>query len=201
MEEKKFFVKDFIKYCSPCFGCGDLMTFRLGYRDKGSDDLIPDDLRSNTAMAIVTDEYIEVELSMRYRTNLKVWIYHRNQKVVASNQHTFNEYVAKKELYLYSRCPFVCNSRIMSKVLDFQRYNGIVAPTSLRYEEFHISHKNKVYSIASDFVGNRSVGTLRTYLASNQPSDLEWEMKLLPKYKMITQQKLIDKLDIYAVFS
>jgi hypothetical protein len=201
MEDKKFFVKDFIKYCSPCFGCDRLMTFRLGYRNKGRDDIVPDDIWSDTAMAIVTDEYIEVELSIRYRTNLKVWIYHRNQKVVASDQYSFNEYVAKKELYLYSKCSVSCNSRVISKVLDFQRFNGVVAPTTLRYEEFHIMHKNKRYSIATDFVANVSTGTLRTYPAPNTPSDLSWEMKLLPKYKLGTQQKLIDKLNTYAVFS
>lgn len=198
MEQKKFFVKDFIQYCSPCFACDRLMTFRFGHKDKGSEDVIHNNLWSNTSMAIVTDEYIEVELSIRYHTNLKIWVYHRTNKVFSSDQPRFRDYIAEKDLYLYSGCSSSCNSRIMSKTLDFQRYDGLVAPVSLRYEEFHINHKNKIYSITSDFVAGMSHGSLRVYTGAR---DLEWDMKLLPKYKLGTKQKLIDKLDTYAIFS
>lgn len=202
MSDKKFFIKDFIKYCSPCFGCDHLMTFRVGYRDRGENDMAPDaNIWAETHMAIVTDEYTEVELSIRYRTNLKFWVYHRTNKLVASDAHSFNEFIHKRELYLYCKCVH-CQSQIVSKPLDFQRFNGIVAPTSLRYEEFHISIENKRYSLATDFTTGKSVGILRTYTEPNVSGpDLKWEMKLLPKYKLGTRQKLIDKLDTYAVFS
>lgn len=203
MEVKKFFIKDFIQYCSPCFGCDHLMTFRVGYRNKDVDDEVPDNRRwEETTMAIVTDAYVEVELNIRYQSNLKLWIYHRNHKLVASDQHRFNEFMQKRELYLYCKCN-TCKSQVSSKTLDFQSFNGIVAPISLRYEEWHIMHKNKRYSIASDFVTGKSLGSLRVfeYPPKVPTPDLEWEMNLLPKYKLGTQQKLIQKLNIYAVFS
>jgi hypothetical protein len=202
MEDKKFFVKDFIKYCSPCFGCSHLMTFRMGYRDEGLEDIdIERDITSTTTMAMVTEEYLEVDLAIRYRSNLKLWIRFRDQKLSSSDPKSFKELMDKRWLFLYSKC-HSCQSRIISKKLDFHRFNGVVAPVTLRHEEFYISRGNKRYSLTSNFLTGKSMGTLRVYTAPGiGPPDLKWEMKLLPKYKILTQQRLIEKLNTYAVFS
>ena len=201
MEHKKFFVKDFIHYCSPCFVCGYTMTFKFGFNGNGQDALFPDCTWANTAMTIVTDKYTVVDLSIRYRANLKIYIYHRNNKLVTSDNVSFSDYLAKRKLFLICYC-VGCDSSISSRNLDFQTFNGVVSPTTIRYENFLISHKNRRYQLRSDFDKQKSIGTVRTYTAPNVSGpDLVFEMKLLPKYKLGNKQKLIDKLNTYALFS
>lgn len=201
MEDKKFFVKDFIQYCSPCFACDGLMTFRLGVRERHPTVAVPDDDRPNSYSTVVTDKYVESELNIRYHSSLKIWIYHRNNKVVASNSTTFSNFLAEKRLFLYCVCS-VCRSDIASKPLDFQTFNGVVGPATLHFERYNISVKNRRYSLETDFVKGTSIGRVRTYIAPNvSKADLVFNMKLLPKYKIGSRQKLIDKLNTYAIFS
>lgn len=201
MQHKKFFIKDFIRYCSPCFACDNLMDFRFGFSAKGEGARVPNDIWTQTSQAIITDQYTEVELSIRYHTNLKIWIYHRNNKVVCSDSSRFNDYLTKRDLFLVCHC-LHCTSTISSQNLDFQTFNGVVGPTTLRYEKFHIIRKNQRFGLESDFNQQTSVGTVRTYTApSVSGPDLVFQMKLLPKYKLGNRQKLIDKLNTYAVFS
>lgn len=200
MENKKFFVKDFIKYCSPCFACDKLMDLKFGFYEKGSEPPELDLVRAKTVSTVVTDKYVEVELSVRYRTNLKIWIFHRNNKVVTSDGVSFSNYLAERKLYLACICS--CRSSIVSNDLDFQTFNGVVAPTTLRYETFDIIVRNRRYWLQSNFEEQKSVGTVRTYIAPNVSGpDLVFDMKLLPKYKLGDRQKLVDKLNTYSIFS
>lgn len=201
MEDKKFLVKDFIQYCSPCFACDQLMTLRFGYEERHPEVLPPEDDCPNSVNTTVTDKYVEAELHIRYHTNLKMWIYHRNNKVVTSDGPAFSDYLAKKRLFLYCRCNN-CRSDVATKPLDFQTFNGVVGPATLRFERYNISVGNHRYRLETDFVKGTSVGRLRTYIAPNvSREDLVFNMKLLPKYKLGHRQKLIDKLNIYATFS
>lgn len=201
MEGKKFFVKDFIQYCSPCFGCDGLMTFRLGVRERHPTVSAPDGDRPNSYIAFVTDKYVESELNIRYHSSLKIWIYHRNNKVVASNPTTFSNFLAEKRLFLYCYCN-ICQSDVASNPLDFQTFNGVVGPATLHFERYNIAVKNRRYSLDTNFVKGTSVGTVRTYIAPGvSKPDLVFNMKLLPKYTLGSKQKLIDKLNTYALFS
>ena len=201
MEHKKFLVKDFIQYCSPCFACDKLMTFRLGYKERYPEVQPPDNDRIKSLNAIITDKYTEVELVIRYRTNLKIWIYHRNNKVVTSDNVAFSEYLTKKRLFLYCVCN-LCQSEVATNSLDFQTFNGVVGPATLCFEKFNIAVKNHRYGLETDFIKGTSIGRLRTYTAPNvSKEDLIFKMKLLPKYKLVNRQNLIDKLNTYALFS
>ena len=198
LEPRKFFVKDFIKYATPCFGCGKPNNFCFSFTEKGGSSV-----SSKFPLPVINDRYVEVELNVKYASNLKLFIFHKDNKILSSDGPALSNFVAKRNLYLQSYC-VSCGTQIFSSPLDLQLFNSVVAPTTLAYEYLEIRHGNKLYTLESHFnagEGSNSLGTVLKFGPNGSSSKINFVLPLLPKYKLRDQQHLIDKLNTYAIFS
>ena len=128
MPAKKFFVKDFVQYVTPCFGCDRANDLSFAFINKGSGEL----KEGGRVKAIVTDKYVQVDLHIRYSSTLTLWIFHKTNKIVTSEDVNFSNFLAKRDLFLVGHCGG-CETEIMSNKLDFQTFNKVVGPTTINH--------------------------------------------------------------------
>lgn len=213
MEPKKFFVKDFIQYASPCFACNGTPRLRVSFRQKG--DLPGSISYQGTITPVVTDNHIEIDMSVKYGSHVKVWILPKTNKYVTNDDAGFSQQIAKRTLHLFTECS--CGTIFESNDLDFQTFNKVIGATTIRHEYITFQEKSTRYILDSDFIQgktkatvakiNQSQTTIQTKTGSMGqvllpiPSQLEFNLPLLPKYKVRNKQYLIDKLKIYTIFS
>ena len=198
MEHKKFFVKDFIKYASPCFGCGQPSNIRLQFREKVNA------LKNNpwgSLNILVDDNQVEMDLSIKYRSLLKLWIFHKTNKFLASDDNAFALYVATYHVHLFVNC-LGCQTYHQTNNLEFQLSNNTVKATTLRAEMLQVPRKTQRYILVSDFLTEQTKATIVKYDdKGGYLSQIDFDLPLLPKYKLRNQDHLIQKLQTYALFS
>lgn len=198
MEAKKFFIKDFIKYATPCFGCGLPPSLRLHFRDKNSNVNDPWGNRHNI---IVNDSRVEIDLSIKYRSSLVLWVFHKTNQFLASDNPAFSSYVANYDMKLFIHCNG-CQTHHSTNNLEFQLTNNVVKATTLSYEMLNVPRKTRRYILASEFLTEKSAASIIKYDdKGGYLSQFNLNLPLLPKYKLRNQQHMIDKLNTYAVFS
>lgn len=197
MEHKKFFVKDFIQYVSPCFGCEKPLSLRIMYKHKKEEENIP----SVSLTPVITDKHLAVDLSIKYSSQLRLWIFHKSNTFMVNDNKAFNNYIADHNLWLMAECS--CNTYYYSNDLNFQTFNfpQTIGATTLRSEHIIIHEKDTTYVIHSDFINNKTAADIFKSVASSRSNHLTFNLPLLPKYKIKTKQKLLDKLNTYILFS
>lgn len=194
---KKFFVKDFIRYAAPCFGCGQLPTLRLQFREKSAAINAP----WGALNLLVDDNHVEIDLSIKYRSSLKLWIFHKTNKFLANDNAALSSYIDTRDMHLFVQC-LGCQTHHQTNNLEFQLHNNVVKATTLRYEMLHIPFKKRRYILTSDFVTEKTEARIVKYDdRGGWLSEFHLDLPLLPKYKLKNQQHMIDKLNTYAVFS
>lgn len=196
-ELKKFTVKNFIKYGTPCFGCDKPNNFYIGYSDIGSVVLV----NQNKYTVVLTDEYVEVNLHIQYAATLKIIIYHKNNKVLTNDVGKLNEFLRQRDLFLWTQCHH-CGSEIRSSLLQFncQTNNSLViAPVTIFYEFFKIIDNKSIYYVNSAFDTKQTIAIINK--EGNTLSDLKFDLPLLPKYEMKTKEYIINKLRTYILYS
>jgi len=192
---KRFTVKNFILYNSPCFNCKNEISFYF--------EIDPiNDYGRVSKRALVTTNYTEVELVIHYANNLKIKIDHKTNKYTASSEPALTEYLSKFKLSLHSRCDR-CFSDIVSNRLEFNSKMGFIHPVTLNSENFIIEDKNTTYNVYTYFDGKPQT---RLYMARTDPvtkmvSPSQMVLPLIPLYKFKTKSKFLNKIKTYLTFS
>jgi hypothetical protein len=133
MEHKKFFVKDFIQYASPCFGCGKPMSLRLVFKEKNT-DLI------GSMTPLVTPKHLEIDLAVQYTSQLRLWIMHKSNTFLVNDNVSFSHYIAKRDLRLLVECK--CGTGHETNNLEFQPFNGVIGAVTLESERIALIDKD-----------------------------------------------------------
>jgi hypothetical protein len=197
MEHKKFFVKDFIQYGSPCFGCGKPPSLRLRYRNKNAAKNDP----WGSLNVLVDDSRVEIDLSIKYRSSLKIWIFHKTNKFLATDNEALTNYINIYDMYLIVEC-MNCRTCHYTNNLELQLSNNVVKATTLQYEQLMVPRKERRYILSSNFITEKTIAAITKYDDKGAyQSQFVIDIPLLPKYKLRNQQHLIDKLSTYALFS
>lgn len=204
MEPRKFFVKDFIKYATPCFGCGQPNNFCFGFTEKGCLNALN---MGRFPSPIINDRYVELDLTIRYASNLKLFIFHKDNRILSSDDAALALLVDKRDILLQSYCNF-CQTKIQSSPLELQLVDKVISPTTLAYENLEVRRGNKKYTLRSYFNSSNTQAkpvSLAEIVKFNNDSTtcsvLPFTIPLLPKYKLRDQEYLINKLNTYAIFS
>lgn len=193
MDHKKFFVKDFIQYASPCFGCGKPLSLQLVFKNKQGDE------GGNLNMAR-TDKHLEIDLSIRYTSQLRLFIMYKSNTFLVNDRVAFSHYIAKRDLKLMAECS--CNSWYESNNLDFQTFNGAIGALTLRKERIVVVEKDKIYTLRSDFSEEKTDVSVSSTISSQFiTKNINLQLPLLPKYKLRDKQQLIKKIQTYILFS
>lgn len=195
---RKFTVKDFITYNNPCFGCGKKITFRIGfYTTSEYSSPIASYLRP-----IVLANYTEVDLKISYIDMIKLYIFHKDNKILSNNQGGLTKYLSEHTMFLSSTC--TCHSEIESEPLDFHLIEDKqhVAAVQIKSERLVVTDADNMYQFYSSFPDKKS--TLIVYKQNNdqptsQPTTIE--MPLIPKYKFKSREHFLEKMKTYILFS
>ena len=197
---RKLTVKDFITYNNPCFACGKKITFRIGFY-KTSEWASPG---ASYLRPIVSANYTEVDLKISYIDMIKLYIFHKDNKILSNNQPGLTKYLSEHKLFLSSTC--TCHSEIESELLDFHLVteHQYVAAVNIRYERLMVADGDNIYQFNSSFSDNKS--TLVVYKQSEQtpvgsPAPTVIEMPLIPKYKFKSKEHYLEKMKTYILFS
>lgn len=197
MESKKFFIKDFIRYSAPCFGCGQLPNVRLLYREKGANGNDP----WGNINVQVDDSRVEMDLSIKYRSSLKLWVFHKTNQFLANDNAALSAYIATRDMRLSVEC-LGCQTTHRTNNLEFQLSNNTVKATTLLYEMLQVPLKARRYILVSDFLTETTIARVIKYDdKGGYLSEIQFDLPLLPKYKLRNKQHLIDKLNTYSLFS
>lgn len=225
MEHKKFFVKDFIQYTTPCFGCGEPNNFRIGFRNKThapAPTLLSYSL-SGSSMGtsvpynpsrseinplvgyinpVIKNTHVEIDLSIKYNNRLQLLVFHKDNKILASNRTELANYLSERHLFLVGDCKS-CFTEIMSNDLDIQLSKQVIMSTTIRKEQLVIKHKQQVYILLSKFEEQKTSAHVykEDDVKHGIKSEIVLSLPLLPKYKLRDRQHLIDKLNTYVLFS
>lgn len=197
MSEKKFFVKDFIRYSTPCFGCGKANDFRLGFQQTNGAVNNVGILNVN-----VNNRYTEV-IFTKFNSSLAIWVFHKTNKILASDNGQLIEHLSKLQLFLNTSCK-ICNTTISSNNLEIDFNKNVIMPTTIRHEYAKISHKGQTYILDSNFKEQKSRGYVLKYAnekINTISSSVDFDLPLLPFYKLKNRETLLKKLNTYLIFS
>lgn len=194
---KKFTVKDFIFYNSPCFNCSGDSIFYFLIRDMTESQSYPRFPASfSSKKAIVMPTYTEVELVVHYANNLTIRIDHKTNKFIATSKHALVKYLNQIELSLELRCN-KCFAQITSNSIEFNMEKDFINPISLCLESFTIQDAKSNYHVRTYF------DSKQTFITTSSPKvkSLGMQLPTLPIYKFKTRAKFLEKIKTYITFS
>lgn len=191
---KKFTVADFIAYNNPCFNCNNQINFKIGFLD------LETKVDISYLRPTVTPNYTEIDLSITYLDALKLYIFHKNNKILTNSQQGLTKYLSKHKLFLQSTCDR-CYTQIESTLLEFNLSKGHIAATELSSERLMVSDNQNLYQVNSVFLSGKSILIVDKIDKTSPLSPTTLELPLLPKYRFKNKTNFIEKIKLYLVFS
>lgn len=192
---RRFTVRDFIGYNNPCFGCGEQISFSVMSLKEGQN--FP-----ATLTPTVTSDYTEIDLVITYTSILKLYIFHKTNKILTSgNQRNLENYLEAHKLSLLSFCRH-CNSRIETQPITFDLVKNRAEAVCLSSEWLNVIDNNSAsqYTISSSFPKQQSHLTVYSLDRLKPLSPLTLDLPLLPRYKFRNMQRFLDKMKLITVF-
>jgi hypothetical protein len=191
---KKFTVKDFIAYNNPCFSCNRPINFRIGFVDL--------ETKTDTSYLrpTVTPNYTEIDLRITYDDSLKLFIFHKTNKILTNSNQGLTKYLGSRKLFLSSACD-KCLTRIDSHYLDFNIDKGYLEATGIATEMLIVEDKTNRYHINSFFMADKSILTVDRIDKATPLSPFQIELPLLPKWRFKNKDHFLQKMKTYITFS
>ena len=189
----KFTLKDFIKHNAPCFSCGKSVNFKIGFFDTTSNDDM------GYLRPTVTQEHTEVNLKITYSDAVKLYIFHKDNKILTNNMDGLTKYLEIHKLFLFSVCNN-CGTKMTSQNLTFNLEKKFVEPVEMRAETLSVKEKETSYIVDSFFETQKSI----VYIYKGGYStgkDIKLELSILPKSKFKNKKAFIDKMKFIIIFS
>jgi hypothetical protein len=192
---RKFTIKDFIAYNNPCFSCNSPINFKIYSETIGSGT-------SGHLNPTVLPNYTEIDLSIKYSNMeaLKLFIVHKTNKILCSNNQGLTKYLSERKLTLVSTCDR-CKTQITSEPLKFDLEKGHVEATYLKYERLMVHEGDNIYQIDSNFETEKSVLIVEKLNAVKPLSPLRLNLPILPKYRFKDRAHFLNKVKTYIIFS
>ena len=131
---KRFTVKDFIAYNNPCFSCDNAINFRIGFLDLENPQASVSYLRP-----VVLSTHTEIDLKIKYANSeaLKLYIFHKTNKILTNSNQGLTEYLSRHKLFLSSTCDR-CYTQIESQFLEFNIDKGSAIVTGKQIGRAHV---------------------------------------------------------------
>ena len=191
---RKFTVKDFIAYNNPCFSCDNQINFRIGFLD------LENRVDISYLRPAVTPNYTEIDLLITYSDALKLYIFHKTNKILTNNRQGLTKYLSSHKLFLQTTCDR-CYTQIDSQHLDFHLDKSIVAAVGISYERLMVTDKDNLYQVNSYFLADKT-NLIVDKLDKNGPfNPTSIELPLLPKYRFKNKKHFLEKMKLYTLFS
>jgi len=185
---RRLTVKDFIEYSAPCLICGKPSSIGLGFDAEYNAPLI-------SIKGSVGTNFTYFDLKYGYTTDLKLYIFHRDNKFLTNDKRRLEEYLNARKSYLRAYCSSGC-SQFATQSLSLHS-SGQVALVSMRWERLIVPvGDGNNYYLTSYFGENKSVLDSRNLVGETQTL----EIPLLPRDSFRDRAHLIDKLRTYLLY-
>lgn len=191
---KKFTVKDFIAYNNPCFSCNSKINFDIGFLN------LENQTQISSLRPTVLPNYTEVDLIITYYDSLKLFIFHKTNKILTTNALGLTKYLSGRKLFLSSTCS-KCYTKIESQYLDFNLEKNRIEAVGLSRERLMVTDDRNMYQIETSFLSGESRLIVDKLDRVKPLSPLSLSLPLLPKYRFKNKRHFIDKMRTYVTFS
>lgn len=191
---RKFTVKDFITYNNPCFSCNHKINFKIGFVDLERDGNI------SFIRPVVGPDYTEVELEIKYNHILKLYIFHKNNKIRFTSSEHLLKYLKNHKLFLISECSF-CHTKIDSQFLNIHVQQEYIDAVGLSNERLVMADDENIYQIDSSFMEEKSHVFVQKITKTKLTSPYHLDATLLPLYKLKNKSNFIQKIKTFMIFS
>lgn len=192
---KKFTVKDFITYTGPCFSCQSKISFQIGVFNK-------QDRQSKESIYLtpnVTNDCIDIDLKINYRSGLNVKIFPKTNKFTTSSMRLLTKYLEEHNLFLRSKCD-ECHTNVDSEALEFNLLKEFVVPVTISDERLIVKDDKYLYELYS-FFDNSGQSIVMISHINKVAQPIRIELPLLPMYKLKNKERFIQKMKTYITFS
>jgi len=206
---KKFTVRDFIAYNNPCFSCGNAINFTIGSVEVDP-KMAAAGIAYDTGVAylnpVVKQDHTEIELLITYTDSIKLFIFHKTNKIKTNNLQGLTKYLDGHKLFLRSYC-YKCQTVIESHYLDFDLKQSFVMAGTISFEDLRVDDKDKGYRILSYFSQDKSILIITKPLQYLLDKSIQTrketavELSLLPKYRFKNREQFLEKIKLYTLFS
>lgn len=147
----------------------------------------------------ITLERTEISLKVTYSNTLQLWIFHKSNKILASDIMVLTDYLSSHRLYLTSQCD-KCHTNVRTNYLEFNLVKGYIKPVELDIENLFLIDKGNRYRILSDFREEKSeIFISKLDHSSSDPIRIKLPLLNLSRFK--DRERLLNKLRTYALFS
>ena len=193
---KTFTLKDFVAYNSPCFGCGELITFQIGVQP--NDPVISFEivyLKTN-----VQKDFTAIDLHIGWNDTLILNIDHKTNKFSTNNIFALTKYLKEHKLLLKCDCN-KCHTYALSNYLEFNLEKKFIKTVGLS-REITIMHDNvNMYQVYSHYYDNNTVIFIDRLDKATPISPIRLDTPLIMRSKFKNKDQLIQKIKIYTTFS
>jgi hypothetical protein len=191
----KFTVKDFISYNSQCISCNSLTLFEVMSH--------PNNCAAYKLNTINSPNYLEINAHVKYNSSesLQLLIFHKTNQILSSNIDALIIYLRNYKLFFSKRCA-TCGTVTHSNDLIFHANINIIEPLSMFTETVILQTSDIQYILHSNFSNNET--KLLVYHKKHDSLDaspLDLDLPLLPISSFKTRERLLEKLQLYVLFS
>ncbi len=192
---RKFTVKDFILYNSPCFNCGKPILFKIGYlEDKSHVHQLG---YGNYITPIISGSELEIPLHIRYEGSVNLKIDCKTNKFYTQSLRHLTKYLDEHILVLDSQCN-QCYTHIRSSQLHFNMEYGFIYPVEIIIEFLAINDDQTIYHLNSYYESNKTLISVFNRLG---PVIGTLNVPFVPLGKFKTKSNLLKKIKMYLTFS
>lgn len=190
---KTFTVKDFIAYNGPCFSCKSKINFQIGVSFKTQQP-------STYLVPIVNNDFIDIDLKISYRNELKLKVFPKTNKFITSSMKGLTKYLEEHDLFLRSYCNN-CTTCVDSQFLEFNLLKEFIKPVKINDERLIVQNGNLKYELYSSFSHENSSLVVYNTQTGNLTKPIYIYLPLLPMYKLKNKERFIEKVKTYIIFS
>lgn len=191
---KRFSVKDFISYNSPCFSCNNPILVRVGVTHR---DLTA---QESSLRPFIQSSHTEIDLKITYNSVLKMAIDHKTNKFAVNDMGALTKYFEDHKLFLELSCN-KCYTTITSHHLEFDLNRRFIKAVGISQENLITNDGSNMYQIHSSFIKETSLVYVTKIDKATPVSPIRFETPLMPLGKFKDKEHLISKLKLYATFS
>lgn len=193
---KKFTVKDFILYNSPCLNCDKPISLKLGHVERNNFSPVTNTFTTLNKINPI-DNSLQINLKSTYFSVMQTLTIDYKTNKFSCNLNYLKDYLQRYNMFLDSKCD-ICLTTISSDFLNFNFERYYLEPLTLSKETIIINENNKIYTIFSSFIEEKSLISISNISTRSQMTKV---IPILPRHKFKNKQHCLSKLKTYELFS
>lgn len=193
---RKFTLKDFLSFYTPCLSCKNKVNITWSARKTALDFTA-----SLGEFAPNFDgKHLSIDLKTTYYNKFSVMIDITSHSVISSDSAEFARYAAETECFVNLKC-HKCNSYIASTQFKFDLNKRILKPFSIDSEMWHMIDDEHMYNIYTTMHNEESHIIVDKINATTPISPWQKKITAIPINRFMGKEDFLERIKTYMVFS